>query len=340
MSDLLQNEITLYKITQIDDELKNRENKRAVVDLVEKYKENYFALRLLINRSIVVLYQGKRSKDMGDIVSLWISYLNRKSKEYPYAMEAMRQNFVDLAYQFMHAPKVEDRPFAIGAFNDSLRTSDDLESHFQYVTMNYAAWNQFINQYRTMVSQGTIAKESWTFIHVVRDIMMAKKPLEADDYEEAAKKIEGISDTHLGVGMKYLLLGYIYHKQLQLTYEGFKYDKSLAEKTHKAYLFAIDGAIHNDRIQATALQNLGLLHLELRNFTLAAEFYQQRSTFGYAAVDEEFSLGWLKAKAMYLSNRSLDAYTALNSLLAKNPTDKVPFQEKAAFYAWNAGKYE
>lgn len=339
MTDLLENEITLFKITQINDEKVNRVNKRAVTALVEKYKKDYFALRLLINRSIVVLYNGKRSKDMGDIVSLWISYLDRKSKEFPFAIDAMRQNFVDLAYQFLHG-KPEDRIFAIGAFNDSIRTSDDLESHYQYVTLNFAAWNQFINTYRTLVSQGTIAADSWTFIHVIRDIIMTKEPLKADNYEEAAKKIEGISDSHLGVGMKYLLLAYLYHKELQFSYDGFKYDKTLAEKAHKAYLFAIDGALNNDRIQASALQDLAVLHLEIRNFTLAAEFLQQRSTIAYSSQEEELAIGWLKAKAMYLSNRSADAYTALNALFTKSPQPSDAWNEKAAFYAWNSGNFE
>ncbi len=339
MTDLLQNEITLYNITQIEERAKNRDNKRSVVALVEKYKPNYFALRLLISRSIVVLYQGKKSKDMADIVSLWISYIKRDSKEFPYAVEAMRQNFVDLAYQFMNA-KNADKNFAIGAFYDSIRTSDDLESHYQFVTLNQANWNEFIAQYRTMIAQGIVAQESWTFIHVVRDIILSTKKLDADDYAEAAGKIEGISDTHLGTGMKYLLLGYLYHKQLQFTYEGFKYDKSLAEKTHKAYLFAMDGALQNDRIQASALQNLAILHLEIRNYTLASEFLQQRHTIAYTSPEEEQAMAWLKAKAMYLSNRSGDAYETLRVALTKNPQPAEPFHEKAAFYAWNAGNFE
>lgn len=339
MTDLLDNEITLYKITQASDDKTNIELKRMVTALVEKHRKNYFVLRLLINRAIVVLYNGKKSRDMGDIVSLWISYLDRKSKEFPYAIEAMRQNFVDLAYLFMNG-KAEEQRFAIGAFNDSIRTSDDLESHYQYVTLNYAAWTQFIAVYRTLISQGTISQESWKFIHVIRDIIKAKEPLKAEDYEEAAKKIDAISDSHVGVGMKYLLLGYIYHKQLQFTYDGFMYDKDLAERAHKAYLFAIDGALNNDRIQAAALQNLAVLHLEARNFTLAAEFLQQRSTIAYSSSEEELALTWLKAKTMYLSNRSLDAYAAISSMLGKKPQPQDAWNEKAAFYAWNAAQYE
>jgi hypothetical protein len=339
MSDILQNEITLYRITQIQERAQNRDNKRAVAALVEKYKNDYFALRLLINRSITVLYQGKKSKDMADIVSLWISYIKRDSKEFPYAVDAMRQNFVDLAYQFMNT-QGSDKDFAIGAFFDSIRTSDDLESHYQYVTLNSANWQEFINQYRTMISQGLISSESWTFIHVVRDIVLSAKRLEADDYAEAAGKIEALSDAHLGTGMKYLLLGYLYHKQLQQTYEGFKYDKSLAEKAHKAYLFAIDGSMHNDRIQASALQNLALLHLEIRNYTLASEFLLQRQTIAYASLEEEQAAAWLRAKALYLSNRSNEAYDALQSALTKSQRLPIAFHEKAAFYAWNSANFE
>ncbi|MBC7660048.1 MAG: PD40 domain-containing protein [Chitinophagaceae bacterium] len=341
--DLLDNELDLYHLVQSTDNQSMLKNYRAIVNRVKKDKDSYFSMRLLFNRAIIVLYQNKRSRDMADIVSLWLSYLKRTSKEFPYAVEAMRQNSLDLAYQFFHAT-TSDKNFTDGAFFDSIRISDDLESHFQYAVLNFEKWPELTKNYNQMIAQGLIKPESRTFVETVRKIVKPGQKLDANAYEEAAKDIEKIDDSHVGVGVKYLFLGYLYHRQLEFSLKGFKYDPDLAEKTHKAYLFAIDAALKNDRIQAAALQNLGVLHLEIRNYTLASEFLTQRHNIAYLSTEEELAVLWLKAKAMYLSYRSGDAYQTMKEALALKPTAPIsilkPFQEKAAFYAWNAGDAE
>ncbi|MBC7530766.1 MAG: PD40 domain-containing protein [Oligoflexus sp.] len=338
-TDLLDNEMDLYKLVQSKNKQDVLANYRSIVNRVKKLKDDYFAMRLLFNRSIVVLYQNKRSRDMADIVSLWLSYLKRESKEYPYAVEAMRQNSLDLAYQFYHA-KGPEKNLAIGAFYDSIRISDDLESHYQHSLLNLDKWPELTKNYDNMISQGLIKPESKVFIETLRRVVKPAKALEAKDYEEAAGAIERIDDSHLGIGVKYLFLGFLYQKQLDFTIKGFKYDANLAEKAHKAYLFAIDGALQNDRVQASALQNLGVLHLKIRNYTLASEFLTQRGNIAYFSGDEELAVLWLKAKAMYLSYRSIDAYQTMKTALGLNPPAQIlpAFQEKTAFYAWNAGE--
>jgi hypothetical protein len=337
--ELLDNELDLYKLVQSKEKKDILVHYRSIVNRVKRLKDDYFAMRLLFNRSIVVLYKNKRSRDMADIVSLWLSYLQRESKEFPYAVEAMRQNSLDLAYQFYHA-KGPEKNFAIGAFFDSIRISDDLESHFQHTLLNFDKWPELTKNYDTMISQGLIKAESKVFIETIRAIVKPTKTLEPKDYAEAAKAIEGVDDSHLGSGVKYLFLGYLYQKQLDFTVKGFQYDADLAEKAHKAYLFAIDGALQNDRVQAAALQNLGILHLRIRNYTLASEFLTQRGNIAYFSNDEELAVLWLKAKALYLSYRSMDAYQAMKQALSLNPQPLTAFQEKAAFYAWNAGENE
>ncbi len=341
-TELLDNEMDLYRLVQSKETKDILTHYRLIVERVKRLKGDYFATRLLFNRTIVVLYQNKRSRDMADILSLWLSYLKRDSKEYPYAVEATRQNSLDLAYQFYNT-KGPEHILAIGAFFDSIRISDDLESHFQHALLNFDAWPALTKNYDTMISQGMIRPESRTFIESLRKILKPAKPLEEADYAAAAKNIEGVDDSHLGIGVKYLYLGYLYHKQLEASIKGFKYDSNLADKAHKAYLFAIDGALENDRIQASALQNLGVLHLQIRNYTLASEFLSQRASIAYFSQDEQIAVLWLKAKAMYLSYRSGDAFQTMKQILALRPQPApeilAAFREKAAFYAWNAGEF-
>lgn len=337
MTELLDNEIDLYKLSQSTTKEAQRENYRLIVARVKRLKDQYYPMRLLFNRSIIVLYKNKRSRDMADIVSLWLSYLKRESKEHPFAIEAMRQNSLDLAYQFTHS-QGKEKIFAGGAFFDSIRSSDDLESHFHYALLNFGKWEELQANYKQMVQQGLIRAESQVFVDTVRAVLLKPEALEKDELAEAAEKIEAIRDDHVGAGVKYLFLGYLYQRQLEP--KGFKVDRTLAEKAHRAYLFAIDAGLNNDRIQAAALQNLGLLHLRLRNASLAAEFLSKRNDIPYNSPDEQVAVLWLRAKALYLSYRVAEALTVMEEAIALKPSPLAPFQEKAAFYAWNAGQYD
>lgn len=336
MLELLDNEIDLYKLTQSTTKDAERENYRSIVARVKRLKDQYYSMRLLFNRSIIVLYQSKRTRNMADIVSLWLSYLKRDSKEHPFAIEAMRQNSLDLAYQFMHS-QGKDKAFAGGAFFDSIRSSDDLESHFQYALLNFGKWDELRSNYKQMVQQGLIRAESLEFVETVRKILAKPEAASKDDLAEAAEKVKAIRDDHVGAGEKYLFLGYLYQRQIEA--KGFKVDRELVEKAHRAYLFAIDAALNNDRIQASALQNLGLLHLKVRNASLAAEFFSKRDDIPYDSAEEQVAVLWLKAKALYLSYRFVEAAAAMEEALKLKPSPIAAFEEKAAFYSWNAGQY-
>ncbi len=339
LKELVDNEQDLYRLAHSADDKTGIQNFRAVVEHVKHLKKEYFPLRLLFNRSLIVLADAKRTRDLTDMVSVWLSHIKKDSKEHPYAVEGMRRNTSDAAYRFFHA-KNSDKTFAIGSFYSSVRASDDLESHFQYALLNRepSAWAELEANYQKMVKDDLIRPESLAFVRVVKQL--SSMPKDLDVWQDTAKTVSALPDEYIGLGTKYLLLGAIYQHLLTASQKGFAFDRELADQAHRAYLFAIDASFNNDRVMAAALQNLAILHSQLRNYTLAAEFYVKREELPFLDAEEEVAFLWLKAQVMYRSYRPVDALQAMEKALKMPGTPRDAFLEKAAFYAADARLFD
>jgi hypothetical protein len=340
IQDLLDHEKQLYRVATATTRDATRTEMRAIVDRIKRLKDDYYGMRLLFNRGMIVLYQEKKSRELATIMSLWLTYVKKDSKEYPFAIEALRQNSLDLAYRFYHSSNPQERPLASGAFMDSIRTSDDLESHYQYALLHFGTWTELEKTYSSMQKDGLIKAESRLFVEILRKILMNPDKVDEDDLEKAAELLDGMSDDHVGVGTRYLFQGFLYHRLMLMTEKDFTFDRDLSDKAHRSYLFAIDAGWNNDRIKTAAYQNLGLLHSSIRNYSLAAEFFLRRDEMNYPAVEMKQAVLWLMARSMYKSYRFADAWQAMEAALKTQPKNPLPFHEKAAFYAWNAQKYE
>ncbi len=306
------------------------------------YKDNAYALRLMFNRSLIRLSRAKRTRDMADVVSLYISHLKVNSKEFPYALDALRQNSLDTAYRFLRGPEAERR-FALGSFYTSARMADDWESHYQYVLRQDQGVELLLTQYQQMEADGLIRPESARFVKVLVQLLDPKQKESPDIWKSSVAELEELPEQAVGVGAKYLVLGYLYQRLLETNGNAFAYDKGLAEKAHRAYLFAIDTSFGNDRILAAALQNLGLLHMRLRNYSLASAYLSKRAEYPAEGSESSLALAWITADSLAKSNRYAEAYQLLLAS-TKEPqlAQKVPSAvfEKLAFYAWNAGLYQ
>ncbi len=340
IADLLEHEKQLYRVVAAANRDATRQEMRAIVERIKRLKDDYYGMRLLFNRGMIVLYQAKKSRELSTIMSLWLTYVEKDTKEYPFAIEALRQNSLDLAYRFYHSDNPQEKPLANGAFMDSIRTSDDLESHYQYALLHFGNWGELETAYKSMQQDGLIRAESRMFVELMRKILLQPDKADKGDLEDAAEQLDRMRDDHVGVGTRYLFQGYLYHRLMLMSEKDFTFDRDLSDKAHRAYLFAIDAGWNNDRIKSSAYQNLGLLHSSIRNYSLAAEFYLRRNEMNYPAVEMKQAVLWLQAKAMYKSYRFAEASQAIEEALKTQPKTPLPFHEKAAFYAWNAQNYE
>jgi hypothetical protein len=339
--ELVQNERQLYRVLATEDKTVVRTEMREVVERVKRLKDSYFPLRLLFARSVILLQTNNRPRELSQVMSLWLSYIKPTSKEYPYAIEALRFTSLEAAYKFYNGPE-KTRDLAAGSFYSSIRTTDDLEAHYQYALLNQSkdAWSDLLKAYDLMIKDGLVEADSLVFVKTIHDIISSGSKPSDDQLQRASADIDKMSNDLVGVGAKYLFLGYLYHEQYRRTITGIESDRSLAQKAHQSYLFAIDAAFDNSRIQAAALQNLGLLHFSLRNYSMAAEFLQKRQQLPFMGAGQQEAVGWFEAKSLYQSYRAAEAVTVIETIL-KNPSNhRTALMERQAFYAWNAGQFD
>jgi hypothetical protein len=339
--ELIENERQLYRILSTEDKTTIRNEMREIVERVKRLKDSYYAFRLLFARSIVLLQKNERPRELSQMMSLWLSYINPSSKEYPYAIEALRSTSIEAAYSFYNGPK-DKRDLAIGSFYNSIRTTDDLESHYQYALLNASkgAWQELLKVYETMIKDGLVEPDSLVFVKTVHDILTPGHHPTDSNLEHAVLEVSKLSDDLVGVGVKYLFMGYLYHEQFIRSAKDFALDNDLAQKAHRSYLFALDAAFENERIQAAALQNLGLLHTRLKNYSMAAEFFQKRQRLPFSNHEQRQAVSWFEAKSLYQSYRASEALNVIEEALSQPGLHPQAFLEKQAFFAWNAGQYK
>lgn len=343
---VLDNEIRLFKVIHAKTKDVARREMQQMVAEIRKMRNDYLVLRMLFSRAMTRLFVASKTRELSSTMSLWLSYVPPDSAEFPYVIESLRRNRLDAGYQFLTGAN-DQKPLAAGAFLDSIRTTDDLESHFQYSLLQPTEelWQSLVVNYQTMIKDKLIKSESMDFVESIRSILGpargAKDPSERE-LHQAAAVIDGIDPRHIGVGMKYLMSAYFRHRALQrqLVAEGpDSLDQDLVQTIHKNYMFAIDSGWNNERIKAAALQNLALLHLNARNYSMAADYFQKRGVIGYQSKEQRVALGWLEARTLYLSYRSREAARLVEEILALKPENPAPFQERLAFYSWNAGDF-
>lgn len=341
LREIVQNEQQMYRVLATEDKTIVRTEMRQIVDRVKRLKDSYFALRLLFTRAIFLLQKNDRPKELSQMMSLWLSYVDPTSKEYTYAIDALRSTSLEAAYKFYNGPEAT-KELAKGSFYSSIRTTDDLESHYQYALLSSSkeSWTELLKIYDTMIKDGLIDPDSLSFVKAVNRVLGSGNRATDDGLREATTSMEKISDNLIGIGVKHLFLGYLYHEQFNRSAKDFEVDHDMAQRAHRSYLFAIDAAFENDRIQASALQNLGLLHLQLKNYAMASEFFSKRRLLEFSSSDQREALAWFESKSLYQSYRVNEALALIDEVIHDVRTNRLAFLEKQAFYSWNAGQYE
>lgn len=161
--------------------------------------------------------------------------------------------------------------------------------------------------------------------------------------EELAAGLQAYQPKGLNRGAADLLTGSIYHRLLLATQTGYNHNKNYYQQAHYHYMLGLDLAWNNQRTQAALLNNLGQLHLTVRNYGLASEFFAQRLQQPFITPEEELLTRWQLARSLYYSNRmqeaSLQAEQALALSQEEDKNQQVIALEKAGFYALQAKNF-
>ncbi len=340
--DVLENEIYVYKVARSQDKLAQVKLAQSSTRIARKLKDSYLFKRLLFTRSMLIYQNAGLAKQQADLSSLWMSLSDKTSKEYPYVLEAFKDNTLENGYNFLD-PQKNKLNYASGAFFAAIRSTDNLEAHFQYARLSLlkGSSERFINDYKLMLEDGLVSDKTLRFAELIRQLSFKQAALwPIEQMDEGIEVLSDLPDRVSGVGVKYLLLANIFHQKVLKSQKRYSYDRDAAEKAHRHYLLAIDLSRDNPRIVGAAHLNLGLLHYSIRNFTLAAEYLSYRTEYKFENLRKRLAFDWVYASCLYRAGRANEAYRLLESGLSIRHELSERYKEKAAFYAMAAGRYE
>lgn len=167
--------------------------------------------------------------------------------------------------------------------------------------------------------------------------------IKVERLEELAKQLQAYKPKGLNRGAADLLTGSLYHRLLLATQNGYNHNKNYYQQAHYHYMLGLDLAWNNPRSQAALLNNLGQLHLSVRNYGLASEFFIERLQLAFITPEEQLLTHWQLAKSQLYSNRKQEAAQqaelALKLSQQLGEIEQLAALEKAGFYALQAEKF-
>lgn len=173
--------------------------------------------------------------------------------------------------------------------------------------------------------------------------LLQNPAIEVKRLKELAKQLQAYKPKGLNHGAADLLTGSIYQRLLLKTQDGYNHNKSYYQQAHFHYMLGLDLAWNNPRSQAALLNNLGQLHLSVRNYGLASEFFAQRLQLPFITLEEHLLIRWQLARSLFYSNRaqaaSQQAELVLELSQEVGETEQLIALEKAGFYALQAKNF-
>jgi hypothetical protein len=336
---LLRSESLSLQLIAAEGKPKKAEIYRDLDKLMSQTRNDYFLRKALYVRAILNFNQAAEFYYLSLIATNWLRYTDHGDTEFIYAREVFSNSALDQAYDSLGKKNLN---YASSYFYQSLSLTDDLESHEGYVKSMVA------NQQRTTVNERYVNLKNRQFIDENMKFVQALLLLvdhdtaDAPDKEsqkvlkEAVAQLESMNDNR-DSAVRHLLLGYCYERLLFITADGLGFDSQIFENAHRHLMLAYDIGRENVRLQASALVDLGLLHLRAQNFGLAARFFTLRKPLGFISPAEKMMFAAAFARALYYTHQ---VDQAANEMAEIPPADQsAPFRSRRAFYLAMSGKF-
>jgi hypothetical protein len=315
--------------------------------ILSKNRENYFLKRALLARSIVIFDQAGDFDFVNIVAANWLRYTGIHDTEYAPAQEIVSQSQLDRAYEALGQKKPD---LASKFFYGSLSLTDDLESHSGYIrSMIARGQRSTINERYQSLAENNFISDNRLFVDALLGLLDAAPGLESNPFdiaplEGALAGLEKMTQDR-DSDVRHLLMGYLKLVKLERTAHGYQVDRILFEEAHRHFMLALDLARDNDRVTASALMNLGILHARLQNHGQAVRFFEKRKAFGFLDALEEAHFTWLLTRSLLRSYQEQDAVQTLETFLKStrgkslSPTLRAPLQERLAFTQGLTGQF-
>lgn len=331
-------------IALIDARTPQQEQQRfhTITTRMKAYRGQYNLCRMMHIRAITLLGQAGAYRYMELLARHWLTVTDMDALTFADVAELYAVITMQKAYGLLNDGEPRS---AANTFYSAIRQTNDLEAHFAFITLGMhgddTQRQQMQKAYRVLERQHLLGTNA-AYVKALR--LLLDDPSESiQTLQKAAALLEHYRPEGLSPAVRNLLLGYLYHRQLLKTREGRHYDKALYRKANYQYMLTLDLAYDNERIKAAAFQNLGHLHFSISNYALAADFFEQRSMLPFRTKNDEATLRWHLARALFYSNAwqaaADQADLALYLTPEKETAQQTAMTERSAFYHMYAHDY-
>ena len=340
VDDLIKSETTTLRLIEAPTDAEKTKIYGELDALMGSSRSDYFLRKALYVRAILNFAEAGDTTHLTYIASNWLRYTNHPDTEFAYAREVVVNASLDRGYDTLAAKKYQ---LASGYFFGSLIMTDDLESHYGYIRsmLLFNQRNKIDAAYQDLQKRNLI-DDNMKYVRALLRIVDANPSSRGvghlDDAIEQLKSMQQDRDS----AIRYLLLGYCYLDKLMRTSDGYDFDRSLFEGAHRSLMLAYDIGRDNDRVEAAALMNLGILHQRVQNHGLAVKFFSKRKPLGFVSGDEAARFAWYFSRSLFYNFQADRAAQELVELTPDQiPAEYViPIRERSAFYLQNAGDFE
>lgn len=341
---LFEAELLSLQLIQAQEKSQRGNYFKQLTSLLKTHKDNITLRKIQHIRAIQNLGAANEFLYMELLSRNWLVSTHISEIEFYNVAEQYSVITMDKAYGFISDGELAK---AFGTFYSSIRQTNDLEAHYQLITLGLMPeverQKQLEEAYKTLENEKLLGEQK-NYVLALRKVIEHDKAEKPDNalLNDSIVLLKAMPNVGPSTAMRELLLGYIYHQQLRVSAELFDFDKSLYQKAHYHYMMALDFGRNNTRIETTVWQNLAWLHFEVRNYGLSAKFFDNRLQLPFIKLDHEIQVRWAYAKALFYNYQNSKAFeqSEINLTLAKqDQKDLLPFVEKSAFYALQAKQY-
>ncbi|MCB0342211.1 MAG: hypothetical protein KDD59_08195 [Bdellovibrionales bacterium] len=301
--------------------------------LMSQTRDNYYLRKALYVRAIATLVEADKYDIAGYVATNWLKYTKPVDTEFSYAKTQYIYSVFDEAYSSYGS---QNYLLASNHFLAGLRLTDDLEAHFGYIQslLKLKKRQEIDKQYDNLKKRSFIG-DNITYVETLLELLDGEErgTLESKDVRRAVDGLNGLTVENFSPVL-HLTIGALYVWLLDSESKGLNFSQEDLDKAHKHLMLAFDLGRNNQRLRASALIDLGLLHQRVRNYSLSARFFADRKKFGFTSDEERLAFSWLYSRTLYLSNNASGAAAELAELLSTQPKaegDGYLF-ERLAFY--------
>lgn len=345
---LLELEKLTYDFLQESDDSQKKNILNNIYLKTKEYQGDYPFLAQIYSRLIKTLLKYKDYDYIAVFSTNWLTFISDHDlAERSFALDQYRKVTMTEAY---HAHGNHDYDYATKLFYMSLRQTDDLQAHFEYIKSSVSYDNERLERdYQFLLDRNIVSQTSFQYGKIIEKLerLLLNEATSVKDsfYENLIDETKKLSEKVVNPCMKQILLAYAFHNRLLLSKKGFSYNKDFLLNAHRYYLLALDLSEKNDRLVTPILMNLSLLHWDVKNYGLSLNFITKRLEFSFVHSEEKLYVKWIYARLLFYTNqKSKSYYTLLDELedLNKitNQSLKKVFYERLAFYAYASENYE